>query len=123
MAPLCIGLVVVAWSWLAVHNTAGVYIFACFYGIHAAAFQSLLPTTAASLTDDMKKIGTRLGMVFSSMSFAALTGPPIGGAIVQATGGSYVAAQAWAASGATVCAVVFVCARMSKAKWKLRAKV
>lgn len=37
-------------------------------------------------------------MIFSIISFAALTGSPLAGKLMQATGGSYLAAQIWGGS-------------------------
>lgn len=123
ITPLAWALCIVAFSWLAVHNIAGLYVFVCFYGILVAALQCLIPPTVASLTDDMSKIGARLGMMFSSMGFGALTGPPIGGAIQSAQGGRFVGSLAWAASCSLLCAVVFTCSRMARAGWKMKAKI
>lgn len=114
--------VIIAWCWIAVDSVTGLYIFVCFYGIMVAALQCLLPPTVAALTSDMRVIGTRLGMVFAIMGFAALTGPPIGGAIQQTQGGSYLGAQAWSATSSLITGVLLTLARMSKANWKLKAK-
>ena len=66
---------IVSYTWLAVTDTAGFYVFTCFYGIINAAFQCLIPTAVASLTPNLNMVGTRLGMAFATISFAALTGP------------------------------------------------
>ena len=123
MVPISCCLVLVAWSWLAVHNVAGLYVFVCFYGMMTAALQCLIPPTVASLTSDMRVIGTRIGMAFFMMGLGALTGPPIGGALISAQGGSYVGARIWAAMAASICLVLLFCARMSRAGWRLRSKV
>lgn len=78
LVPISWALCVIAWGWMAVHDRAGVYAFAIIYGIVAAALQCLFPPTVAALTSDLRVIGTRLGMAFAVMGFAALTGPPIG---------------------------------------------
>lgn len=62
-------------------------------------------------------------VVFACMGVAALTGPPIGGAIQAAQGGDYIGAQAWAAGSTLICVVFFTLSRMHRAAWKLRAKV
>ncbi|KAK3936846.1 major facilitator superfamily domain-containing protein [Diplogelasinospora grovesii] len=82
--------------WMAVTNVAGLYVWAAFYGAAAGGIQSLFPAGLSSLTTDMKKMGVRMGMVFTINSFATLTGPPIAGAIITASGGRYVGAQAFA---------------------------
>ncbi|KAF1990377.1 MFS general substrate transporter [Aulographum hederae CBS 113979] len=120
--PVIIALTIIAFAWLSVVSVPGFYVWTCFYGLANAAFQCLIPTTVASLTDDMRKVGTRLGMAFSMVSFAALTGGPIGGAIIGADGGSYTSSQAWAA-GLAVCAVaLIVAARCKKVGWNLKKK-
>ena len=123
IVPVAWCVAIVAWTWVAVHDVAGTCVFVCFYGILIAAFQCLLPPTVASLTSDLSKIGTRLGMVFSCMGLAALTGPPIGGAIQVAQGGSYTGSQCWSATASLICAVLVTLARVSRAERQLKVKV
>lgn len=82
--------------WMAVTTEAGLYAWAVFYGIAAGAIQGLFPAGLSSLTTDLRKAGVRMGMVCTINSFAALTGPPIAGAIISATNGNYFGAQAFA---------------------------
>ncbi|RDW77536.1 hypothetical protein BP6252_05589 [Coleophoma cylindrospora] len=89
---------IVTFCWLAVKNVPGYYVFTAFYGIMSGSLQALIATSVASITPRLDMLGTRLGMVFGILSFASLTGPPIGGALQGATHGSYTAPQAWAAS-------------------------
>ncbi|KAI9881175.1 MAG: hypothetical protein M1830_007153 [Pleopsidium flavum] len=77
------------YCWAAVSSRGGLIAFACIYGFFAAGIQSLFPATVASLTTDLKKAGVRMGMVFSVVSFACLTGPPLAGALVQKDNGGY----------------------------------
>lgn len=112
---------IVTWNWLAVNTIPGVYIFTAVYGFSCAAFQSLMPQAVASMTPDMKMVGTRLGMAFTCVSIAALTGSPLGGSIVSRMGNEYWGAQIWAALSTTTCAVMFVLARMARAEWKVKA--
>lgn len=114
---------VVAYCWLAVSDTGGFYAFTCFYGLSNGAIQCLIPTTVASLTPDMSKVGTRLGMAFSMISFAALTGPPIGGALQGADDGRFMPAQVWAATATLIGACLVFAARISKSGWKLMVKL
>ena len=79
--------------WAAVSNGSGLLAFDVMYGLFAAGIQSLFPATLSSLTTDMKKAGVRMGMVFSLVSFACLTGPPLGGALIVKRGGGYLYAQ------------------------------
>ena len=121
--PMAAVLSVVAWSWIAVNSVKGVYVFVCFFGFVTAACQCLIPPAVASLTDDMTKIGSRLGVVFAFMGLGALTGSPLGGAIIQSENGSYTGAIAWSAASCTIYTAVLAVTRMTRAKWKWRAIV
>ncbi|KAK4904992.1 hypothetical protein LTR66_017849, partial [Elasticomyces elasticus] len=68
-------------------------------------------------------IGVRLGMVMSCLSFATLTGPPIGGAIIQAQQGGYVGAQVFFGSIVVGGAAFLAAVRISVSGWGLRRKV
>ena len=120
IVPISCSLVLVAWTWIAVHDVTGLYVWVCFYGINVAALQCLIPPTVASLTSDMRVIGTRLGMVFSCMGLASLTGPPIGGALQGAMNGRYTGAQIWSAVSTMICAILLIITRISRAERKLR---
>ncbi|KAH6886461.1 riboflavin transporter MCH5 [Thelonectria olida] len=94
--PNTIGACVLAFSWIAVRDSEGLYAWAVVYGPFAAAIQSLFPTGISLLTQDLSKIGVRMGMAFTIVSFSTLTGPPIAGAIIDAQGGEYWGAQVFA---------------------------
>ena len=66
----------VLFSWTAVTSPPGLEVFCVIYGIASAAVLGLFPATLASLTEDLRKTGTRMGMGFTIISFACLTGPP-----------------------------------------------
>lgn len=83
-------------TWIAVADPPGLYAWAVFFGIAAGGIQSLFPAGLSSLTTDLRKSGTRMGMVFTIVSFATLTGPPIAGALISSCGGEYYGAQAFA---------------------------
>lgn len=101
------------------------YAETCVYGFVAGAFQCLFPTTITSLHSDLSKNGVRLGMAFTVFSFAGLTGPPIGGALLNTNGGGR---GGWLSALlgvgiATMLGTLLLCvARVSKAGWKLTAK-
>lgn len=122
--PTAVSVAVVLYCWPAVaHAHSPLYAFAAVYGLVASAIQSLFAVSLAALTDDLSQLGTRMGMVFSVVAFACLTGSPIAGAIVQASGGSYLGAQLWAASSMLLGAVFLAAARVSRTGWVLRMKV
>ena len=76
MIPLLVLNSCFAFAWTGVGTRTGMYIFACFYGLSAGAFQCLFTTTISSLNKDLTKNGVRIGMAFSIFSLAGLTGVP-----------------------------------------------
>ncbi|KAI2469146.1 MFS general substrate transporter [Annulohypoxylon bovei var. microspora] len=95
MIPTCLACGVCLLAWMAVKTPGELYGWACVYGVAAGSLQSLFPAGLSSLTTDLRKQGTRMGMVFTIVSFAVLTGNPLAGAIIGAMGGRYYGAQAF----------------------------
>ena len=98
-------------------SSGGLIGFAVTYGLFAAGIQGLFPSVVASLTTDLKKTGVRMGMVFSAISFAVLTGPPLGGALIQKEDGRYLDAQMWAGSALVLGFVMLVASRVVAKGW------
>ncbi|KAI0116597.1 hypothetical protein F4776DRAFT_673170 [Hypoxylon sp. NC0597] len=98
------------------HAPDPLYGFAIAYGLVASAIQSLFIVFLAALTEDLGQLATRLGMVFSVVAFASLTGRLIAGAIIQTSGGSYLRAQLWAVSSLLLGAVAMAVARVSRTR-------
>lgn len=86
---------IMMFGWIGITSVPGLFVFAAIYGSGSAGVQSLFPAVTGSLmkVPDMKKAGVRMGMTFSIISFAALTGPPLAGALIQQGNGSYLSAQ------------------------------
>ncbi|QPC73008.1 hypothetical protein HYE68_003760 [Fusarium pseudograminearum] len=102
--------------WIAVQNSVGLYVWSAFYGIVAAAVQSLLSTGASSFTEDQDKRGVRASVTFMIASIAALTGPPIADAIIELQGG-YMGAQVF---GGSVTLMAFAFLAAAKMMWMKR---
>jgi MFS family permease len=66
--------------------------------------------------------GTRMGMVFTIVSFAVLTGPPIAGQLIQKKGGSFLYAQIFAGADMLVGCGLLSAARYAKSK-RLKVKI
>lgn len=111
------------YCWIAVDSVTGLWIFATAYGLFAAGIQSLFPATLTSLTTDPKRAGVRMGMVFSVVGFAVLTGPPLAGALISKGGGSYIYAQIFAGSCMVAGFATLVAARVAKAGTRLKVRV
>ncbi|KAK5108545.1 hypothetical protein LTR62_008202 [Meristemomyces frigidus] len=122
LVPAMACLTAVSFSWLAVTTIPGLYAFTIFYGLVAASFQCLFPSTVASLTPRLDMLGTRIGMAGSFCSFAALTGPPIGGAIQARMGGKYEGSLVFAATSTLLCVGCILASRWCKVGWQVRVK-
>jgi len=113
----------ILFAWSGVTSTGGLYAFAAVYGLFTAGFQGLFPATLSSLTTDLSKAGVRMGMGFSIAGVAALTGPPLAGALIQAHGGSYLYAQMWGGTVMIAGGLTLIAARISKTGWVLKKRV
>ncbi|KAK1831625.1 hypothetical protein QBC39DRAFT_407739 [Podospora conica] len=100
LASLLLGLMCFAWT--GVRSRAGMYVFSVFFGLVNGAAQGVFVGSLASLTRDPRRMGTRFGMVCTTAAVATLAGPPMAGAIIDASGGRYTGAQVWA--GCVICA-------------------
>lgn len=123
IVPLSFTASIIIYCWSAVTTQTGLYVFAVSYGVIAAALQSLFPATATTMTPDIKRTGTRLGMILSIVSVATLTGPAIQGALVQQDHGGYLYAQIFAATSVFVGALAALAARVAKTglRWWVKA--
>ncbi|KAJ5164610.1 Major facilitator superfamily domain general substrate transporter [Penicillium coprophilum] len=120
--PLTLGASLMMFCWTAVHSTAGLYVFAVLYGIFSNGVQGLWPSTLSSLTPDLSKTGVRIGMGFTVVSFACLTGPPLGGALIARADG-YIGAQIWGGLTFLLGALVLIAARLMKTGSTMKAKI
>ena len=85
--------------------------------------QGLFAAMVSSLTDDLKKAGVRMGMIFSVTSVALLTGPPLAGALIQRGSGRYLEAQIWAGTMILAGSLVLTGARISKTGFRLMVRM
>ncbi len=114
---------IILYCWIAVGDSRGrLYVFAAIYGLAASAIQALFSVSLVALTDDLSKLGTRMGMVFSVVAFATLTGSPLAGALIRADGGTYLGPQIWAGTSMLLGAVALTVARVGRTGLVLRAK-
>ncbi|CAI6306745.1 unnamed protein product [Periconia digitata] len=121
--PCCLATTVTLYCWTAVSSTPSLYAFASMYGFFSAGVQGLFPATLTTLTKDLSKVGTRTGMGLAFVGVATLVGPPIAGALVQRSGGSYVGAIVWGASMMAVGTGIMGCARVAVTGWKVKQRV
>lgn len=123
LVPLCLIASLLIYCWHAIHSDSTLYIFAVLYGLAASAIQSVFPAAATTMTPDIKRTGTRVGMIFTTVSFAALTGPAICGALIQTCHGDYLGAQIFAGTSILLGGFFSGCARFAKTGFRLKIKI
>ncbi|KAJ5082920.1 monocarboxylate permease [Penicillium argentinense] len=105
------GILVLA-LWLPSRSNAPVIVFSALYGFGSGAFVSLAPALIAQISD-LREVGVRNGTCFSIISLAALTGTPIGGALVpNVLHGSYTKLQVFCGVVMIAGASLFIVARI-----------
>jgi MFS family permease len=116
---------IMMFGWIGIHSVGALYCFAVIYGSGSAVIQALWPAIIGSLskTPDMKKVGVRMGMAFTIVSFSSFTGPPLAGALIERNGGNYLYANVWAGSSFFIGGSLLVATRWSLVGWDWRAKV
>ncbi|WXC58399.1 hypothetical protein SNK03_004297 [Fusarium graminearum] len=116
LIPTCLVAAVATFSWIAVDTPTHAYVWTVFYGIIGGSILSLFPAGISCLTTDLSTRGAYIGMNFTVISFATLTGNPIAGAIITAMQGKYYGAQAFMGSSFIVGTAFIVAAKMNHAK-------
>ena len=105
------GILVLA-LWLPSRGNTPIIIFSALYGCGSGAFVSLAPALIAQISD-LREVGVRNGTCFSIISIAALTGSPIGGALVpDVLHGSYTKLQVFCGVVMIAGATLFIAARV-----------
>ncbi|KAH9047095.1 MFS general substrate transporter [Lactarius hengduanensis] len=117
---LICGALVLAWA--AVHSTGALIAFALLYGFFSGSFVSLPPSTLVSLSPDLSKVGTRIGMSFGVSSLGVLIGSPVGGALINLHTGQFVRMQVFCAVTMFVACAMLVIARVAKSGLVVMAK-
>ncbi|KJR81603.1 MFS monocarboxylate transporter [Sporothrix schenckii 1099-18] len=101
---ICAVTAAVDFYWISVQNQAGNLAFAVLYGFFSSSVVTLAPVVLSSITHDLSTLGTRLGCVAVLKGISSLIGPPIAGAILDASG-SYLGAQLFTGTAMSLTAV------------------
>ncbi|KDQ19991.1 hypothetical protein BOTBODRAFT_142625 [Botryobasidium botryosum FD-172 SS1] len=101
---------VMTYIWPYMTNFGSLVAIALIYGCSSGAFVSLIPSPVAQM-GDTHDIGRRVGMCLTIMAVGGLTGPPISGAIRDASGGFH--DVGFYAGSVVLCS----CLLMAGAKW------
>ncbi|PPQ80776.1 hypothetical protein CVT25_001913 [Psilocybe cyanescens] len=74
--------------WLFAKSLVSIMLFSSIYGFFSGAFISLITPCVAQISD-IRVIGTRIGMLYTIISFPSLLGGPAAGALLSHNHGSY----------------------------------
>ena len=99
-------------AWARVGSLASDLAWTLAFGYFGAGIQSLFPAALVGFSDDASRDGVRIGMVFSIVSVATVSGPPLAGQLIEMDGGGYLGVQMWGGSTLMVSAAVLVLARI-----------
>ena len=108
--------------WLPAKGNIPIILFAACYGFSSGAFVSLAPALIAQISD-IRQLGVRTGTLFFVISFAALTGNPIGGQLVKEQHGAFSHLQIFCGVMMLAGSTVFIAARVNLVGPKLKKKV
>ncbi|KAK2814704.1 hypothetical protein FQN49_008099 [Arthroderma sp. PD_2] len=97
--------------WMTASNNLAMILFAVFFGISSGSGVGLTPALVAQVSP-IREIGTRTGLIFALGSFAGLSGSPIGGQIIEASGGSLHYMMVFAGVNCTIGTLFFILARI-----------
>ncbi len=117
------GCCILIYVWIAISSYGSLVAFSIVYGVFNGGVQGLFMSALASLTTDLSKMGTRLGMVFTILAFCTLTGAPIAGALIDAEGGSFLAMQLFGGTTMLLGTVILIAARAAKSEGVLMMKI
>jgi MFS family permease len=108
--------------WIPGKDTAAIVVYAILFGFTSGGFISLGPALIAQISD-IRQIGVRTGTAFAIMSFGALTGSPIAGAISQDQNGGYLGLQLFCGVSMAISVAIFIAARYVQVGFSLTKKI
>jgi MFS family permease len=108
--------------WIPGHSNATIIVYLVIFGFASGGFISLGPACIAQISD-IRQIGTRTGTAFAFMAIGALTGSPIGGAIVTAQHGDFLGLQLFCGFAMVVSVIIFIAARYVQVGFKVSTKI
>ena len=114
--------IIILGLWIPSYSNAPIIVFALLFGFSSGGAIGLTPAMIAQISN-VKDIGVRTGTVFAICSISALTGSPIGGALISQQHGQFLHLQLFSGLTCFGGACLYLAARISLAGWKLKAKI
>ena len=102
--------IIVLALWIPGTSNAAIIVFSILYGFASGAFVAMVAALVAQVSD-IRQIGVRNGTNFFVISWAALTGNPIAGALISEHNGGYLGLQLFCGIVIFVGALFFIASR------------
>ena len=110
---------ILAFIWIGIKNLGGTIVFALLYGFFSGGFVSMPPVAIVTLTQDMSKLGTRMGQCFVLSAFGLLLGTPVSGAILKSTG-NWLGVQLFSGVTIFLTGVLLLWTRIAVVGWSIK---
>ncbi|KZV72788.1 MFS general substrate transporter [Peniophora sp. CONT] len=104
---------ILAFCWISVDSVGSLVVFAVLYGVFSGSLLALARASVASLTKDIGRMGTRMGMASALGGIGLLIGNPVAGALVNTETGNYTRAQAFTGAIVMGAAIFMALARFA----------
>ncbi|KAL1857471.1 hypothetical protein Daus18300_010336 [Diaporthe australafricana] len=105
---------ILLYGWLGIHNLAGLIVFALLYGMFSGGVVSVLPSAILTMSPDMSRVGTRMGMTFTLAGISVLVGTPIAGAILgEYSDSEWMGVIGYSAAGLTLGTMLYLASRVA----------
>lgn len=104
---------ILLFGWMGIHNLGGLVVFALLYGMFSGGIVSVVPSALISLSPDISRVGTRMGMNFMLTGFSILVGTPIAGAILGGfSEAEWLGVMGYSAAGLTMGTCLYAASRV-----------
>ncbi|KZV75823.1 putative MFS monocarboxylate transporter [Peniophora sp. CONT] len=123
MAPCVLACAILIFTWITIQGVGGLITFTMLYGFFTGTFVSVTNAALVNLTDDIKIVGTRLGMSFTCAGFGLLIDNPVAGALINLETVSFIRMQIFGGVLVIASAALFFAARFAKVGGALKAKI
>ncbi|KAH7153474.1 major facilitator superfamily domain-containing protein, partial [Dactylonectria macrodidyma] len=104
--------------WIPGKSDVAIILFSIIFGFSTGGFVALAPALVAQISR-IEEVGIRTGSAFAISSFGSLTGSPLAGAIVAASGGSFLGLQLFSGFTCLGATIALVVARYLHVGWKM----
>lgn len=103
---------ILLYGWIGIHDLSGLVVFALLYGMFSGGIVSVVPSALISMSPDLSRIGTRMGMNFMLTGVSILVGTPIAGAILGGfSEAEWLGVIGYSAAGLSVGTCLYACCR------------